>query len=503
MKNTYRVTGMSCASCAARIEKNLNKVPSVKSAVVNFAAAKVTVDSDSPDFDSLKKAVNSTGAYDLLPNEEMPAHHEHQNHEDHQGHVHTAPSNLRTKLIISALLSFVPLALVLLPSLVSQPYNFIVQFIFATPVVLWGGSQFFKSTWSNLKHFAADMNTLIAVGIFSAWIFSTFATFNPSFFENAGLKPEVYFETAAIITTLILLGRFLEERAKGRASEAIKKLLGLQAKQALIFRDGREVKIDISEVKIGDIVIVKPGEKIPVDGTITEGHSSIDESMLTGESMPVGKKVGDPVFGATMNKMGSFRFKATKVGHDTFLAQIVKMVEEAQGSKAPIQKLADYISSIFVPVVILIAIVTFAIWLKFGPDPAFNFALINFITVLIIACPCALGLATPTAIMVGTGLGATHGILIKNAESLEILHKADTIVFDKTGTLTEGKPVVTDIIHTSATTRKELLHLAYTLENKSEHPLAEAVVIEAKKQNLQPFDITDFQAVEGKGIEAK
>lgn len=350
------------------------------------------------------------------------------------------------------------------------------------------------------------MNTLIAIGTLSAFIYSTVVTFFPKLFTRAGIELDVYFETAAIIITLILLGRFLEARAKGRASSAIKKLMQLEAKTARVIVNGKEKEIDINDVKVNDIILVKPGEKIPVDGIITEGSSAIDESMVTGESMPIDKKKGDEVIGATLNTSGAFKFKTTKVGKDTVLSQIIKLVEEAQGSKAPIQKLADKVSSVFVPIVIGIAVVTFIVWLIWGPDPSITFALVSFVAVLIIACPCALGLATPTAIMVGTGKGAENGILIKDATSLELAHKLNTIVLDKTGTLTKGEPIVTDILlieNNSSYSSEKLLRLSASSELYSEHPLGKAIIKKANELNLKLTEPKNFKSIAGKGIYAE
>ncbi|MFQ6113726.1 MAG: copper-translocating P-type ATPase, partial [bacterium] len=380
--------------------------------------------------------------------------------------------------------------------------NFWALLVLATPVQFWVGWQFYRGFWAALKHKTADMNTLIAVGTSAAYLYSLAATVFPAFFTAAGQQPKVYFDTAAIIITLILLGRFLEAIAKGHTSEAIKKLMGLQAKTARVVRNGREIDVPVEEVQIGDVVVVRPGEKVPVDGLITEGRSALDESMLTGESLPVEKGVGDEVIGATINKTGSFKFRATKVGKDTALAQIIKLVQEAQGSKAPIQRLADKISGIFVPIVISIAVVTFVIWLAFGPTPALTFALLNFVAVLIIACPCALGLATPTAIMVGTGKGAEHGILIKGGESLETAHRLNTIIFDKTGTLTKGEPEVTDIMPFNGYNEDTILSFAASAEKFSEHPLGEAIVDRAKTDGVRIEDPVEFHAIPGHGIEA-
>jgi Cu+-exporting ATPase len=385
---------------------------------------------------------------------------------------------------------------------------FLLQFLISTPILFIGGRQFFTSAFVALKARAANMDTLIALGTFTAWTFSTLVTFFPSVFSTVSGDMDVFFEAAVLIIFFILIGRFLEERAKLQASEAIKKLFELQAKEALVIRNGKEEKIPINKVVIGDIVIVKPGEKLPVDGRITKGASAVDESMVTGESIPVDKKVGDFVIGATINKTGSFEFKAEKVGSDTMLAQIIKMVEEAQASEAPIQKLADKISAVFVPAVIIIALIAFVFWLFFAPAIGLTSKDVNNVqlaiyvasTILVIACPCALGLATPTAIMVGTGRAARIGILIRNAEGLEIAHTIDTIVLDKTGTLTKGKPEVVEIISPKLTTY-ELSKIAASVEKRSEHPLGQAIVKKWKDSNKDGlYELRDFKSITGKGV---
>jgi len=391
-----------------------------------------------------------------------------------------------------------------------------LQLLLATPVVVYCGAQFYRGAWRAFRHRAADMNTLIAVGTGAAYLYSVAATLVPDFFASAlvrhgtegmdaaaGPMVPVYFEAAAVIIALILLGRMLEARAKGRTGDAIRRLIGLQARTARVIRDGQEQDIPVEEVVPGDLVLVRPGEKIPVDGTVEDGASAVDESMLTGESLPVEKHPGDEVFGATINKMGSFRFRATKVGKDTALQQIVRLVREAQGSKAPIARLADVISGIFVPVVLCIAIAAFVVWFIVAPEEVrFTMALVSFVSVLIIACPCALGLATPTAIMVGTGKGAEHGVLIKGGETLETAHKLQTIVLDKTGTITQGQPALTDILPAPAISEADLLRLAASAEQGSEHPLGEAIVRAARERNLPLTETQAFNAVAGQGIEA-
>jgi Cu+-exporting ATPase len=496
-KKTYHIQGMDCAACAINIEKKLNKVPGVKKAVVNYATEKATIETESDvDFAKLQKATSSAGNYNLISPEKMSGI-------GMTGHDHAAMlkaeeiKRLKNKMIFGIIMSAIIMILsnyFLIPGLKNFSAKMMntILLLLATPVQIWLGSQFYKSAWAGLKRFNANMDTLIAVGTSAAYLFSLVATLFPQFFISAGQEAAVYFDTSSVILTLIILGRFLEARAKGKASEAIKRLIKLQAKTATILLDGQEKEIPIEEVKVGDLIMVKPGEKIPVDGEIVEGESAIDESMITGESIPVDKKIGDQVIGATINKVGTFTFKAEKVGKKTALAQIIKLVEDAQGSKAPIQRLADIIAGYFVPAVITIALVSFIIWLIYGPS--FAFALIIGVTVLIIACPCALGLATPTAIMVGTGKGAEEGILIKDAESLEKVQDLDILIFDKTGTLTEGKPQVVNF------SSEEVLKIAYSLEKKSEHPLALAVVKKAEEYKFKADNVTNFKAQIGRGV---
>ncbi|HEY9846375.1 MAG TPA: copper-translocating P-type ATPase, partial [Candidatus Caenarcaniphilales bacterium] len=389
------------------------------------------------------------------------------------------------------------LNLPLIPSWLSNQW---LQLILTAPVQFWCGYSFYTNTWKAFKRHAATMDTLIALGTSAAYFYSVLATLFPNFFINQGLMPEVYYETAAIVITLILLGRLFENRARGQTSEAIRKLIGLQARDARVIRNGEEMDIPIQEVRLGEVVLVRPGEKVPVDGEVIEGASTVDEAMVTGESLPVKKQPGDEVIGATINKTGSFQFRTTRIGKDTFLSQIVQLVQRAQGSKAPIQRLADQVTGWFVPVVIAVAIATFVIWFNFMGN--LTLALITTVGVLIIACPCALGLATPTSIMVGTGKGAENGILIKGAESLELAHKIRTIVLDKTGTLTQGKPTVTDFVTTVGVGQElNLLRLAAAVERNSEHPLAEAVVQYAQSQEVKPEEVQDFEAIAGSGVQ--
>jgi Cu+-exporting ATPase len=414
-------------------------------------------------------------------------------------------SELRTRLLVSAVLS----ALVIIGSfqdmlpfftLVPRQTMWFILFLLTTPVQFWAGRHFYQNAWASLKHGSTNMNTLVVVGTSAAYGYSAVLTFFPSVLGHSGAHGGAYYDTSAVIITLILFGKYLEARAKSRAGEAIKKLMGLQPRTARVVREGHERDIPIEDVEAGDLIIVRPGEKIPVDGVVRSGNSTVDESMLTGESLPLDKKSGDAVIGATINRTGMFTFEATKVGRDTMLSQIIRMVQEAQGSKAPIQRLADYISSIFVPAVISLGIITFGLWYAFGPaESRFTFALVNFIAVLIIACPCAMGLATPTAIMVGTGKGAEQGILFKNAESLERAQKIDTIVFDKTGTLTRGQPRVTDVI-CNGMSELDVLFFAGSAEKGSEHPLGEAIVRAALEKGVSLDRSDEFQALPGHGI---
>ena len=398
-----------------------------------------------------------------------------------------------------------------LPEWASPKLAFIIFFVLATPVQFWGGWQFYKGAWKSARHLTTDMNTLIALGTSVAYGYSALAVFFPSLFAGAhyyhasnmlGDHVDVYFDSSTAIIALILFGRWLEAKAKSRTSAAIKRLMGLQPRTARLVRDGAETDVPISQVAAGDIIIVRPGEKIPVDGVVLEGRSAVDESMISGESIPVEKGPGDEVIGASLNKTGSFQFRATKVGADSVLSQIIRLVQDAQTSKAPIQRLADLVASYFVPAVMAIAAFTFVLWLFVGPAPAFTFAALNAVAVLIIACPCALGLATPTAIMVGTGKGAEAGVLIRGGEALEIAHKVTTVVLDKTGTITLGKPSVTDIETANGIDKLELLRLAAAVERRSEHPLGEAIVAAARDSQLDLPDADEFEALPGQGIRA-
>jgi Cu+-exporting ATPase len=506
-KVTLPVHGMSCASCVKKVEGALNGLDGVIKAAVNFATERATIQyipgAVSPaDF---KKAVKDAG-YEILETGRV----EKQDVVDQERAAREAEFKKLRRKFVTGLVLVIPVFLLAywqalgLGRLFSlnRELGFFLQLLFETPIQFWVGWQFYSGAWKSAKHKSADMNTLIAVGTSAAYLYSVLAMFFPHLFSAQGLMAEVYFDTAGAIIVLILLGRLLEARAKGQTSEAIKKLIGLQAKTARVVRNGREEDIPVEQVALGDRVVVRPGEKIPVDGIVKEGHSAVDESMVTGESIPVEKHAGDEVIGATINKTGTFQFEAVKVGKDTMLSQIIKMVEEAQGSKPPIARLADIIAGYFVPAVIGIAIVTFGIWYFWGPVPALTYAVLNFVAVLIIACPCALGLATPTSIMVGTGKGAESGVLIRGGEALETAHKLKAIVLDKTGTLTEGKPSVTDIAVFDGFKEEEILRYSASAEKGSEHPLGEAIVNRALEKNLALASPEKFNAIAGHGIEA-
>ncbi len=506
---SLKLRGMSCASCANNIEEAIRSVPGVSDCNVNFGVEQATIQYDPKrtNLETIQAAIDAAG-YSSYPlqEQEMITGEDDVEKNAREAELRT----LTRKIVVGAILS----TLILLGSISAMtglklPWirtlwldNPWVQLALATPVLFWCGADFFKNAWKAFKRHTATMDTLVAIGTGAAYFYSLFATVFPGFFTSAGLMPDVYYEAAAVITTLILLGRLFENRAKGQTSEAIRKLIGLQARNAKVIRDGQEIDVPIQEVQIGDVILVRPGEKIPVDGEVIEGASNVDEAMVTGESLPVKKQPGDEVIGATINKTGSFKFRATRVGKDTFLSQIVKMVQQAQGSKAPIQRLADQVTGWFVPAVIAIAIASFVIW--FNVMGNLTLALITTVGVLIIACPCALGLATPTSVMVGTGKGAENGILIKGAESLELAHRIQTIVLDKTGTLTQGKPTVTDFVTVNGTANSnelKLLQSAASVERNSEHPLAEAVVRYAQSQQVELTEAKKFEAIAGSGVQ--
>ncbi len=549
------IEGMTCAACAIRIEKRLARQPGVSSANVNFATKVATVKYDPAATrpEALAKAVDDIGYKAMVPTPWPSARHaavnpprghdghdhtamlaaqrdtgRHDSHaehgEDHSAHMNVGDAEakrLLVKIIVGAVLSFPVLVIAMSHGSIETfniPWINWLQFALTTPVMLWCGRQFFRSAWKGLLHLSANMDTLVAMGTGAAYLYSLAATIWPEFFAGVGgaargaaratagahMVP-VYYEAAAVIIVLVVLGKFFEARATGRTTAAIKRLIGLQPKTARVERDGQEQDVPVEAVVVGDRVLVRPGEMIPVDGTVESGQSAVDESMLTGESVPAEKKPGESVFGATMNTTGALRLVATRVGADTALQQIVRLVQEAQGTKAPIARLADRISGVFVPIVIVIAVVTFGVWWFVSPaDTRLRMSLVTAVSVLIIACPCALGLATPTAIMVGTGLGAERGILIKGGEALETAHKMTAIVLDKTGTITHGKPAVTDVLPAAGFDAAELLRLAASAEQHSEHPLAAAIVREAVRRGVggRLAEPESFQAVVGHGVEA-
>jgi len=581
------ITGMTCAACAARIEKSLNKSEGVRKATVNLATSRATIEYDpaatgikqlaatvkdvgygttgvtradfivddsarpSGSAQPLEKHLTSLrGVVDASFNlsamrvqvEYLPGATDvasiRRAIEDFGYTVRDASGgtesgegseaaarkaeydDLRRRFWIAAILSLPVLVMAMSHGRIAAldfPGAAWVQLLLTTPVVFYCGAHFYRGAWAAFRHRAADMNTLIAIGTGAAYVYSIAATIAPEFLAPAAgagsmagmagasgtAMVPVYFEAASVIIALILLGRMLESRAKGRTSEAIQRLMKLQAKMARVVRDGNEVEVEVEQVVPGDVIRVRPGEKIPVDGIVREGNSAVDEAMLTGESVPVDKAPGDEVFGATLNKTGAFTFEATKVGRETALQQIVRMVQDAQGSKAPIARMADVVSGIFTPIVLCIAVMTFAAWFVLAPtDVRFTMSLVNFVAVLIIACPCALGLATPTAIMVGTGLGAEHGVLIKGGETLETAHKLTTIVLDKTGTITKGEPALTDVVPLNASDRDELLQLVASAEKNSEHPLGQAIVRAAESEGMTLYAPSAFNAVPGHGVEA-
>ena len=499
------IRGMHCAACVAKVERALSQTPGVLRASVNLASEEALVEYRPAQvgLPGLGAAVASSGFEMLERGEAAEEEVERQHRDDYL--------RLKRKLVVSALLTVVILLGSMTPLLSFLPFGVPVWlFILTTPVQFWVGGQFYRSAWARARHGSSDMNTLIVVGTSAAYLYSTVAVFAPGFFVTVGQRPQMYFDTAAVIITLILLGRLLEARAKRRTTEAIRRLAQLQPKTATLLRgEGEQETVSVEQVRVGDRVLVRPGESIPVDGIVQAGSSAVDESMLTGESLPVEKQTGDSVTGATLNTMGALTVLATKVGKATALARIIDLVRQAQGSKAPIQRLADTIAAYFVPAVIATAVVTFCLWLTFGPEPSLSFALMTFVAVLIIACPCSLGLATPTAIMVGTGRGAESGVLIKGGEILERAHTLTTVVFDKTGTLTTGKPAVTEVIPSEALperarlSRAEVLRVAARAEWHSEHPLGQAVVQHAQTRGITLGPVESFVALAGHGVEAR
>ena len=515
-----KIFGMDSPHCAMVIEGALKKMSGIENIDIDFPneTAKVNFNSSLLSIDDILKVIIDAGYKPVIKKDEN-----REDLDEEKIEREKQMKMLKRKLIIGSILAiFVflgsfPEWFSFMPAFFNNNWTLL---LLTFPVQFWVGWQFYSGLKLLIKYRSADMNTLIAIGTLAAYFYSAAVTISPNFFMKTGLASAVYFDTAALIIVLIILGKYFEVLMKGRASEAIKKLIGLQPKTAKILRDNKEIEISISEVIVGDLIIVRPGERVPVDGKIIKGESQIDESMVTGESMPTHKIVGSMVIGSTINKFGAFTFQATKIGKDTVLSQIIQMVKEAQGSKAPIQRLADLVSSYFVPVVLVIAVITFIIWYLFGPAPAFNFALVNFVAVLIIACPCALGLATPMAIMISSGSAATKGILVKDASSLEIAGKVNAIILDKTGTLTEGKPQLTDVVAFDNENKAEVLSIAASLEQLSEHPLAKAIlqyaasldqksshpldraIIEgAQRENIKLYKLDKFKAISGKGLQ--
>ncbi|WP_138504805.1 heavy metal translocating P-type ATPase [Nostoc sp. PA-18-2419] len=505
---TLKLRGMSCAACANNVEKAIRSVPGVIDCNVNFGAeqAAIKYDRSLTNLEKIQAAIAVAGYSSDSLSEEMLSQEDDAETATRQAKQRELSQKVIVGGVISSFLFLGSLPMMtgvnlpLIPSFLENPW---LQLVLTTPVVFWCGGSFYRNGWKAFKRHTATMDTLIGLGTSAAYLYSLFITVFPGFFIAQGLIGHVYYEVAAIVITLILLGRLLENRAKGQTSEAIRKLMGLQAKDARVIRNGVEIDVPIAEVRINDVILVRPGEKIPVDGEIIAGVSTVDEAMVTGESLAVKKQPGDEVIGATINGAGAFQFRVTRVGKDTFLAQIVKLVQQAQGSKAPIQRLADRVTGWFVPAVIAIAIATFVIWFYFTGN--LTLATMTTVGVLIIACPCALGLATPTSVMVGTGKGAENGILIKGADSLELAHKIQTIVLDKTGTLTVGKPTVTDFVTLNGTANGnelKLLQLGATVERNSEHPLASAVVRYAQSQQVSLIEAKNFQAIAGSGVQA-
>lgn len=506
------IGGLSCASCTLTVERSLRSLPGVQGAEVNYALgkAKVTYAPEQVDVAQMVEAVQhagylaspDTGAADAADNEdgETAAHAR-----EYRSLMHKFWFALAIGIPVM-LVAYPELPWLYLPSLLGwQVTEEMVWWLFALsgvvtlPVMLYSGRHFFTGAWAAFRHHAADMNTLIAVGTSAAWLYSTVALFFPSLFPTGTASP--FYDVTAIVTALVLLGQALEVRAKGQTSQAIRKLIGLQAKTARVVREGQEIELPVEAVVVGDVVVVRPGEKISVDGEIVEGHSAIDESMVTGESLPVDKQAGDAVIGATVNTTGAFKFRATKVGKDTALAQIVKMVQDAMGSKAPIARLVDVIAGYFVPAILIISILTFLAWYNFGPSLALSFAVVTAVTVLIIACPCAIGMAVPLSLVAGVGKGAEHGVLIRNGEALQTASQLQVIVLDKTGTITKGKPELTDVVPVAGFTADNLLRIAASADRPSEHPLAQAIVKGAEQQGIASTEPSEFVAVPGHGVE--
>src|SRR3990172_3775912 len=506
-----RIEGLYCASCVALVERALRELPGVVEANVNLStdSAQLRYVPGQVSFAEVQAAIQSTGYEVARPVEETEG-------VDEETASHQREYRSLTRKFWFAAAVSIPVLLVAYPDLswlyapgwvLSEVPETLVRWLFilsglvTLPVMLYSGRQFFTGGWAAFRHHSADMNTLIAVGTSAAWLYSTFALAVPAVFPEGTAEP--FYDVTAGVTGLVVLGQALEVRAKGQTSQAIRKLIGLQAKTARVVRDGQELEIPVEEVLVGDVVVVRPGDKIPVDGTIVEGRSAVDESMITGESLPVDKQIGDDVIGATVNTTGSFKFRTTKVGKDTALAQIVKMVQDAMGSKAPIARLVDVVASYFVPAVMILSVLTFLIWFNFGPSPALAFAIVTGVTVLIIACPCAVGMAVPMSLVAGVGKGAEHGVLIRNGEALQTASQLKIVVLDKTGTITKGKPELTDMLPATGFDAETLLRFAASADQPSEHPLAQAIVQGARNLGAAIIEVTEFEAVPGHGVETR
>jgi len=504
-KVNFELGGIHCPSCVIAIEKVLSRTEGVLDVNTNFDSKRATVnyDPNAVNPDVLASLVRKLGytANEVAEEKEI---------EEPSATMEEEVEDLRLRLIVAAVLTLPVVILGMIPRAMPPSPLAYIQFVLTGAALFWSGRRIMRSAWGAVYNRASDMNVLIAIGTLSAFLYSSVATFAPELFIRHGVEPHVYYETASVIITLILLGKLLEAKARSHTSDAIRKLISLQARTARVILDGREEDVPIEEVRVGDLLVVRPGEKIPVDGVIREGFSTVDESMITGESIPVDKQPGDQAIGATINKTGSFVMEATRVGRDTVLAQIVRLVRQAQSAKPPIQKLADVVAGYFVPVVICVAITTFVVWYIAGPPPSISYALVTFVAVLIIACPCALGLATPTAVSVGTGRAAEHGILIRSIEALEIAGRITTVVLDKTGTVTTGTPALTDVIPAQSVDADELLWLAASAERFSEHPIAQAILegVRSRAKNeewiaeKQLGSAKRFEALPGGGIRA-
>ena len=505
-----RIEGLYCASCVALVERALRELPGVVEANVNLStdSAQLRYVPGQVSFAEVQAAIQSTGYEVARPVEETEG-------VDEETASHQREYRSLTRKFWFAAAVSIPVLLVAYPNLswlyapgwvLSEVPETLVRWLFilsglvTLPVMLYSGRQFFTGGWAAFRHHSADMNTLIALGTSAAWLYSSFALAVPAVFPEGTAEP--FYDVTAVVTGLVVLGQALEVRAKGQTSQAIRKLIGLQAKTARVVRDGQELEIPVEEVLVGDVVVVRPGDKIPVDGTIVEGRSAVDESMITGESLPVDKQVGDQVIGATVNTTGSFKFRTTKVGKDTALAQIVKMVQDAMGSKAPIARLVDVVASYFVPAVMILSVLTFLIWFNFGPSPALAFAVVTAVTVLIIACPCAVGMAVPMSLVAGVGKAAEHGVLIRNGEALQVASQLKVVVLDKTGTITKGKPELTDVVPAQGFDEASVLRLAAGADRPSEHPLAQAIVRGASERGVEVADPESFEAVPGHGVVA-